>query len=159
MTGTIRTFGVPAPGADYLLRPGGYVVAFDAAGAFAPGPAIAVVSTPAGLYLPGGGQEAGESPEAAAVRETREECGLEVRLLGRLCAADELVHAASETRYYRKRCVFFRAVVVGRAGSGGDEPDHALVWLPPAEAAERLGPEIHRWAMALALGDPGALSP
>jgi 8-oxo-dGTP diphosphatase len=36
--------------------------------------------------LPGGGVEGTETPEQAAVREVREECGLEVRDLRRVCA-------------------------------------------------------------------------
>lgn len=136
----IREFGQAVAGAEYVLRPGGYVVIFDEAGA------VAVVSTPAGLALPGGGQEAGESPEEAAVREVREECGLRVALGRRIGVADELVFAADEGTYYRKRCVFFFAEVTGQVGGG--EPDHQLLWLRPEDAAARLLHGSQRWAVA-----------
>ncbi len=40
------------------------------------------VGRPAGWYLPGGGVDHGESVVAAAIREAREETGIEVRPLG-----------------------------------------------------------------------------
>jgi len=146
----IRSFGKPSPGARYVLRPGGYVVAHD------PGAvgAIAVVETPAGCFLPGGGQEAGESAEEAAVRETREECGLAVRLTGPIGTADELVFAAGEATHFQKRCSFFRAEVVRR--DDGGEADHRLVWMAPEEAAVRLQHGSQRWAVRVGCGLPDA---
>ena len=140
MADEIRKFGNVVTGVDYEPRPGGYVVALDAGGA------IAVVSTPRGFFLPGGGQEAGESPEDAAIRETREECGLRIRLGGRICTADEFVLGAEDGRNYRKCCVFFLAEVVARVGDAA-EADHQLVWMSPEEAMTRLSPEIQRWAV------------
>lgn len=139
MAASIPQFGEVVGGVDYVLRPGGYVVAID------PGEEIAIVATPKGFFLPGGGQEDGETPEEAAVRETAEECGLEVRLSGCLGIADELVRAASGARYYRKRCTFFRAEIVRSNGNG--EADHRLLWLPPETAAARLTHMSQAWAI------------
>ena len=135
----IPEFGLPVPGAEYVLRPGGYVVLFNAAGE------VAVVATPKGLALPGGGQEAGESPAEAAIRETLEECGLRVTLAGPIGTADELVFAADEARYYRKRCVFFLGTGAEKQGPG--EPDRELIWLAPAKARAELVHESQRWAV------------
>lgn len=136
----IPEFGAAAEGADYLLRPGGYVVARNARGE------IATVSMPRGLFLPGGGQEGVETPEQAAVREALEECGLRVRLTGLLGRADELVYAAEEGVHYRKRCSFFSAELTGRVAGG--EADHRLVWMAPEEAASRLSHQSQRWAVS-----------
>lgn len=136
----IPEFGVPTPGADYVLRPGGYALIFNISGE------LAVVSTPLGLALPGGGQEPGEGPEAATVREVEEECGLRIKLGHRIGVADELVWGALEQTHFRKRCTFFVAEVV--TGSGSGEPDHKLVWLPPRDAAANLLHESQRWAVA-----------
>jgi 8-oxo-dGTP diphosphatase len=136
----IPEFGAIVPGADYLLRPGGYAVIFSAAGE------VAAVSRPLGLALPGGGQEGGERPEEAAVREVEEECGLRVALGRRIGVADELVFAAEDLKYYRKRCTFFLAEVLGRSGPG--EPDHELVWLAPRDAVALLLHGSQRWAVA-----------
>lgn len=70
MVNGIPEFGVAVPGADYNLRPGGYIIVRNSQGE------VAVISTPQGPFLPGGGQDDGESPAQAAVREASEECGL-----------------------------------------------------------------------------------
>jgi 8-oxo-dGTP diphosphatase len=136
----IPEFGQAVTGAEYALRPGGYALIFDAAGR------VAVVATPLGLSLPGGGQEGAESPEDAAVRETGEECALRIVLGRRVGVADELVFAADEGRHYRKRCVFILADVAGQTGAA--EPDHELRWLTPERAAADLLHGSHRWAVA-----------
>jgi hypothetical protein len=61
-------------------------------------------------------------------------------------AADELVFAAAEGQYYRKRCVFFSAEFV-RRGEGG-EVDHRLVWMSAEEAVARLQHQSQAWAVA-----------
>jgi 8-oxo-dGTP pyrophosphatase MutT (NUDIX family) len=133
-------FGVAAPGISYVLRPGGYAVIVDAAGN------VAVVFAPHGLALPGGGQENAETPEEAAVRETREECGLRIILGPSIGVADELVYTKREKAYYRKRCTFFLAKVAETVGAG--ESDHELQWLPSEIAKATLTHESQRWAVS-----------
>lgn len=135
----IPEFGNRVDGADYVLRPGGYVVVLNEVGK------IAVVSTLKGCFLPGGGQEAAETIEQTAVRETLEECGLHVEITGSLGTADELVSAASRYSYYRKRCTFFSARLISVAGNGED--DHQLVWMTLSDVAARLTHESQIWAV------------
>lgn len=144
MTNEIPEFGDPAPGTTYVLRPGGYAVILDGRGR------LAVVETDEGLHLPGGGQEAGESPEAAAVREVAEETGLQVALQAAIGVADEFVFAPSEDIHYRKRCTFFRAAVTGTGESS--EAGHELKWMEPFSALRELHHESQRWAVRKALG-------
>jgi 8-oxo-dGTP pyrophosphatase MutT (NUDIX family) len=138
---SLPEFGRREPGIDYLLRPGGYAVIVR-------GGELAVVETPSGLFLPGGGCEAGEDAAAAAVREAFEECGLRIELGLPLGVADELVHSRSEARHWRKRCSFFLARAT--AQEGACEVDHELRWLPRADALERLRDASQRWAVARA---------
>jgi 8-oxo-dGTP diphosphatase len=139
MVSGIPEFGTTVSGEDYILRPGGYIIVRNSQGE------IAVVATPQGFFLPGGGQEDGESPAQAAVREANEECGLLVRLRELLGTADELVFAASEEKYYRKRSAFFSAELI-RCDKGG-EADHQLMWMRVEEAVTRLSHKSQTWAV------------
>src|SRR5690242_10299463 len=130
MADGVPEFGNRVAGADYILRPGGYSVIRNQAGE------IAVVRTPKGFFLPGGGREAGETLEQAAIREAAEECGLRVEITGCVGTADELVFTASRKMYYRKGCTFFTASAVGFKGDG--EADHQLVWMDLDQAAAQL---------------------
>ena len=138
----IPEFGEGTPGADYVIRPGGYLVVRNSRNKFA------VVSTPRGFFLPGGGQEESETAAQAAVREANEECGLIVTLGELLGTADELVFASAEEQYFRKRCVFFSAELV--SWTGGGESDHDLIWMSADEAATRLTHKSQAWAVKLA---------
>ena len=139
----IPVFGDARPGTTYVPRPGGYAVIFDRRGF------LAVVETEEGLHLPGGGQEAGESAEAATVREVAEETGLEVELLAKIGVADELAFAPSKGTHYRKRCTFFRAAVTGTGEP--TEANHELKWMAPSSAVRELHHEVQRWAVRKAL--------
>ncbi len=137
---SIREFGTAVPGQTYVLRLGSYSIARQA-------DRVAIVLAPGGAYLPGGAQQPGESPEQAAVREALEECGLRIQLGRCIGVADELVYADKEQTYFRKRCTFFTAEVMDFDSSRAIEPDHQLVWLPPAEALAKLRHESQRWAL------------
>jgi 8-oxo-dGTP pyrophosphatase MutT (NUDIX family) len=143
VTDGVEEFGIREAGVDYKLRPGGYVVLRSDAGE------IAVIETARGLFLPGGGQDADETPERAAVREALEECGLRVRLDGFIGIADEFV-LGEEGEYFRKRCAFFHAKVLGDGVEPGAE--HDVIWLAPAEALARLAHGSQSWAIKRACG-------
>lgn len=132
-------FGARAPGVRYVRRPSAYALVRDAAGD------VAVVRTPRGWYLPGGGVEPGEAAAQAVAREAREECGLLLDVGAVAARAVQLVHAPDEAAWFEKPSVFHAATV--RASAAPVESDHALHWLPPAEAVRRLSHESHRWAV------------
>jgi 8-oxo-dGTP diphosphatase len=125
------------PGARYQPRPSAYAVIRDGSGA------VAVVFTPEGVFLPGGGIDPGETPAQAVAREGQEECGFALRVLEELGRAVQLVE--KEGRFLEKESVFFRAEVVGSAQQ--TELDHRTEWLQPEEAAAVLTYESHRRAV------------
>ena len=140
----IPEFGERQQGQKYVPRPGAYALIFDAHGR------IAIIETPRGGFLPGGGSEGSETPEETLVREVREECGFEISVGVRVGEAVEYVHTAGNAEGIRKECVFFHATVAAGVG-GATEADHVLVWLEPKEAQLRLGHESQRWAVAKAM--------
>jgi 8-oxo-dGTP diphosphatase len=142
MDATIPEFGQRKPGQTYRPRPAAYAVVTGAQRQ------VAVVRTPKGHFLPGGGIETGETAEEALVREVREECGRNIKILGKIGEANEHVFAEGEG-YFAVHGVFFR-VKFGDRSDQAAEADHELVWFSADQAKNRLVRESHVWAVAQA---------
>lgn len=138
-------FGQRVAGVQYIARPSAYAVILDEAGA------VAVVLTPEGTFLPGGGIDAGETVAQAVEREVLEECGLLVRPGEEIARAVQFAYSKKEVRFYEKRSVFLRAAVQGRGVAV--ETDHRLVWLEPEAAAAEMTHESHAWVLRYACAD------
>jgi GrpB-like predicted nucleotidyltransferase (UPF0157 family)/8-oxo-dGTP pyrophosphatase MutT (NUDIX family) len=140
MSVSIPSFGDRDPNRQYVARPSAYLVIRD------PTEQLAVVRTPLGFFLPGGGIGPGETPSQAAEREAREECGFVVRLTAEIGVADQYVYASAEKTHFLKRSWFFRAQQTG--WSSPSEVDHRVMWLSQDRAAITLSHASHRWAVA-----------
>lgn len=138
-TDEMPVFGERVEGYPYIVRPSAYALIMNADGD------IAIVLTPRGGSLPGGGIDAGEDESAAVAREAREECGFIVRPIAVVTRAVEIVYSSSEGACFEKRSVFIEAALVDVVAGGED--DHRLVWLAPAAAIAHLAHESHRWAV------------
>ncbi|MDQ6830606.1 MAG: NUDIX domain-containing protein [Gemmatimonadota bacterium] len=136
----VPAFGSRIASARYALRPSAYAIIADENGR------LAVVRTPEGIFLPGGGIDPGETPAQAAVREAREECGLVVRARSWSVRAVQLSFSKAEDQHFEKQCTFLDAAIDGPPAAG-IEADHELVWLTPAAAAETLSHDSHSWAV------------
>jgi 8-oxo-dGTP diphosphatase len=135
----VPVFGQRDPGHDYVRRPSVYTLLHDAAGN------VAVVRTPRGCYLPGGGAEKGETPQQTVERETREECGFVLRVHSRLGSAIQFCYSEDERAYFEKICDFLSAEIVGVTTP--TESDHEVLWVTPDQACSMLLHESHRWAV------------
>jgi 8-oxo-dGTP diphosphatase len=106
---------------------------------------LAVVRTPQGYFLPGGGMHSGETPGDAVIRELQEECGLLVRLGVWTVRAIDFVYSPTEAEHFEKHSTFIEAHLQ-RSGLEPMETDHKLLWLDPQQAVAHLLHPSHRWA-------------
>src|SRR5688500_11690423 len=137
---TARVFGERGAGQDYIVRPSAYALILNERDEFA------VVMTPLGLLLPGGGIDGDETPAETIVREALEESGLELVPGPEIARVVQLVYSTVERKYFDKRTVFLWATVTGH-DSGRGEADHELTWLPAETAAQRMHHESHAWVL------------
>jgi 8-oxo-dGTP diphosphatase len=136
----VPMFGERPEAETCLIRPSAYGFIADGDGR------LAVVRTGQGTFLPGGGVEAGETPEDAIEREAREECGLVVRPGGWTVRAIQFVHSVPERVHFEKRSTFMVAALEGSVSAARDD-DHELVWDDLETAARSLSPPSHGWAV------------
>jgi ADP-ribose pyrophosphatase YjhB (NUDIX family) len=96
-------------------------------------------------FLPGGRAAPGESILETAVREVKEESGLDVELTG-LLYIDHLVHAAHEEAVDRIRFVFVGTPVGGKLKAEEDEHSLRAGWfsLPEIGALDLRSPSVER---------------
>lgn len=133
-------FTEPGARSPFTTRPSAYALIEDGEHR------LALVRTPQGTVLPGGGIEGSETPERAIEREAREECGFAVRVGRWSVRAIQRAYSAPEKTHFEKPSTFCDARVTKR-GLAVVELDHELVWATHAEARELLSHESQRWAV------------
>jgi 8-oxo-dGTP diphosphatase len=131
---TPPSFGTKLPGAEYKPRPGAYALVFDSTGR------VAIVHEENDWYLPGGGIEAGETPEQALAREVREECACGVSIARLFGDAIEFLVTRSG-RHLEVRARYFHATFLGTPTAH---------WLTPEEASTLVRRRSDAWAITAA---------
>lgn len=139
-------YGRRIDGRTYILRPGVYAVIQNDQRQ------IAIVQTPGGIGLPGGGADAGESPEQTLHRELREETGRQIVVRRPLGQCVEFVHSSTEGDF-EKKCSFFLADFDRNAPATPLEPGTEILWLAGLDATAVLTHQSHRWAVAQTLSE------
>lgn len=100
--------------------------------------------------LPGGGIEFGESPEDAAIREVKEETGLDIEIT-RIAKINSHVFRYPESHLHVIRMVYFAEVVGGEIVFEEDGSTDCVAWFTRAEAYRQPLVEIARIGLDLAL--------
>lgn len=131
-------FGNYRSEARYRSRPGAYALLLNEQGL------LGRVSLPQGYFLPGGGIEKGESPEAAVLREITEETAFQARLLFKIGEASEYVYTPGYTSGVHKPSTFFVAEVIT---STSLKPEHPVDWVHPVDLQQTLLHHSQRWAV------------
>lgn len=140
----LATFGEKIEGMAYRCRPGAYALIFNTDGL------VAVIRTPRGYFLPGGGIEPGETPEEALARELCEETGFGVIIEKQLAEGVNYVITLRTHEPVMIHGRFFLAQI-GPGCGGPVEADHELAWVPPAEAEKMLLSRMQSWAVRTAV--------
>ena len=129
-------FGERRDDLEYEPRPGSYGLVVEDS-------RVLTVEEGSGLFLPGGGHEADESPVEALHREFLEETGFEVAQAERLAVADEFF-LYRPGRGMRKECHLYR-VELGVRRREPTETECPSRWLSDEAAADELYHEAFRW--------------
>ena len=134
-----------AIGHDLLLLPSVSVLPVDPAGRLL---LVRHAGHHDGWAVLGGAIEVGESPAEAAVRETREEIGVEVRLVRLLDVLGGPDYEVSYPNGHRTAHVtaVYEAAIIGGAPAARDGELSDMAWFTPAQLASL---ELSRFARAL----------
>jgi 8-oxo-dGTP diphosphatase len=103
---------------------------------------VAAVRYRGNLFLPGGGIEAGESPEQALVREVVEECAQRLHIVGKIGEALQYFYASSDDKYFAMHAVFYAGAFLGHMPGQVALP---FVWVFP-DATAHFFHASHVWA-------------
>ncbi len=102
------------------------------------------------VRLPKGRLDRGESLEQAALREVREEVGLEARLVAPLGSVSYVFYERKTRRHIPKRVHFFLMAWVSGDAHPADGEMEAVAWVSLAEAEQRLTFDAERGIVARA---------
>ena len=137
-------FGKPDPDITYVERLSAYGVILNELGE------VAVVRTPDGYFLPGGGAHTSETAEEALWREIVEETGYAPVILRDIGIAAQLTYSEDERLHYRKVGHFFLGRFAGKI-TEQVEADHELLWCSADDALKKMTHEYQAWAIREAL--------
>ncbi|WP_186430416.1 NUDIX domain-containing protein [Clostridium sp. BSD9I1] len=138
-----KIFGKKLDGVGYIDRIAVYGIVTDGEGK------VAVIKTPAGYFLPGGGMENEETHKECIEREFIEETGYKIEIQ-KFIGRASLYHI-SKTKQYLRGIGYFYIVSLENYYAAPIEKDHKLIWLEPNECIKSLFLEHQAWAVSESL--------
>lgn len=133
-----KTFDEPVEGAVYYDRPGAYLIATHEG-------KVAVIRTPKGYFLPGGGINVGETHIDCIVRECMEETGYSV-VIERYEGSAEIYGIYERIGYFHPIQFYYSGKLEEKVAEP-IEKDHVLEWLPYEEACDKMFVEAQKWIL------------
>lgn len=134
----VPAFGARPDNETPLVRPSAYAVIVNTRREFA------IVEANEGTMLPGGGADPDETPAMAVIRETEEECALQIAVTASLGDAVQFVRTAKSASIFEKRSHFLVCDIVARSDR---TPEHRTLWLTLDAALDAVTYESHKWAL------------
>ncbi len=133
-----KSFGRQIKEQKYIDREGAYLICIE-------NNTVAVVKTPKGFFLPGGGIDCGESHIECIQRELLEETGF-------LCEIDRYICSAEEYLHHEKLGYFhpIQNYYIGKLTEQAMQPvetDHLLEWLPVCDIENKMYLKSQGWAI------------
>ena len=127
---------------NYRDRAGAYLICIN-------GGKIAVVKTPKGFFLLGGGFEADESAEVCIARECIEEIGYTVKVGDKLCSAEHYTYH-KRIGYFHPIQHYYMGELIHMEENFTIEKDHTLMWLGYDEIKGKMFSPMQNWALDMA---------
>lgn len=122
----LNAYGTKVAGLTYLARSAAYALIVR-------DQRLALMRQGDKLDLPGGGIEAGETPEEAVIRECREEAGFEVTVGGFVGEVLQYFINTDGKPYANHARIYLADIVTERLDTK-IEADHETEWLTPGDA-------------------------
>ena len=138
------SINTPEPGKTYAKRPGAYAIMPNDQGL------LAIIKTNKGYFLPGGGIEKDESEKNCIIRECKEEVGLQVQVLEKICSSTYFFYSPGRKMNIEIIGHFYYCQIK-KVLDIASEADHELVWLSPEEAIKLLYLENQKQAVKIFL--------
>lgn len=138
-----KIFGEKLDGIEYIDRIAVYGIVINNEGK------VAVIKTPAGYFLTGGGIENGETFKECIEREFIEEIGYKIQI-EKFVGRASLYHM-SKTNQHLHGIGYFYIVILECYCAAPIEKDHKLIWLEPHECIKSLFLEHQAWAVSESL--------
>lgn len=140
-------FGKKEQNKNYSKRISIYALIFDDSNE-----KIAIIKTPTGYFLPGGGLEGNESHNQCLLREAKEEMGWEIEVKNYIGNSAGYHYSTTKQEYIYVDGYFYLAKMIKTIGNP-TEPDHQILWLSYSEASKKLYHENQIWAVKKAIKD------
>ncbi len=132
------TFGEKLSDVSYNDRAGAYLISVKNG-------KMAVVETPKGYFLIGGGINTDESHVDCIKREAIEEIGHIVTVKKYICSAEEYI--TREKRGYFHPIQYYYEGEIGEKTVNPIEMDHVFKWIPIEESESKLFFKSQKWAV------------